>query len=1033
MKRLTHFAIRQARFTWLLVLATIIGGIVVYLNQPRQEDPEITLRGAQVVTRLPGLSPERIEKLVTQPVEEQIKSIPEIKEIKSISMTGLSIVAPEVDARYTDMTPIWNRLRNKMEDLSSSLPQGADGPHVNDDYGRVSVVTMALTGSEYSMAELHDVGRSVRDRLSALPLVAKVDLHGVQKERIWIEFDPAYLAQFGMDPAVIVGTLNSQNVVLPGGTVEAGGQNVVIEPSGDFRSVDDIRRVTIEADDGQLIYLEDLATIRRSYVDPPESPAFYNGEAAIVFGVSMVSKSNVVELGRQVTDELALMRQDLPLGMQLDIVIFQPDLVQASVNGATENLLQTIAVVLAVVMAFLGWRTGLIVGSMVPLTVMAALIGMSVLEIELHRVSIAAIIVALGLLVDNGVVVAEDIRKRLDDGFDRLTAALETTQSLAVPLLTSSLTTIAAFLPLMLVDGGSGEFLRSLGQVLTLALLASWLIAITVIPAFCYWFLSAEPAPADEEGKQTSFDQLSSYVSDAYSSVLKLIIRYRYLFVAGMVALLFSSFVIFGFVKQRSLGPSERNQFTVYVDLPAEATIDQTITVTEQLATFLNDRQLNPEVTDALTFVGSGGPRFFLSLSPNDPQPNKAFMVVNTENADQIETVMTRIDHYFIEELPAANGRTEILFLGPAALGTVEIRVTGPEIKQIKQVGEAVTRAFKSVAGTQAVRNDWENSVLKLRVEVDQERARRAGVTSEEIAQALSTYFTGTVISSYREGDKTIPIVIRADASIRTTLDQARTVEVYSAARRVPVPLVQVADFRGEVETSRIRRFKQQRALTVAGKHPDMTALELYQAMQPQLESISLPPGYAISLEGELKGAKENNKGLFQYAPHALLIILSLLVLQFNSFRRTAVILLTIPLVLIGANYGLFVFNGFFDFTAMLGLFSLAGIIINNGIVMLDRIEEKRSTGSAVNDAVVEAAMSRARPILMTTVTTVVGLVPLALFGGEFWYGMAIVIMCGIGVGTLLTLGFVPALYSIFFVWKHPVSEQTVTRFEDNE
>ena len=1012
MHRLTRFTIENGRFTWLLITAITLAGLSVYFTQPRQEDPEIAVRSAQIVTQVPGLSPERIEQLVTRPVEEQVKTISQVEEITSLSMTGLSIVMPEVAPRYDDIKPIWTDLRNKMDDMASRLPQGAIGPQVNDDYGRVAVVTMALTGREFSMAELYSEARDVREELSALELAARVDLYGVQAERVWIEFDPAFMAQFGLKVRDVVAALQGQNVVLPGGTVDADGLNVVIEPSGDFKSLDDIRNLAVETEDGQVVYLDDLADVHRGFVDPPSAPAFYNGAPAIVLGLSMVSNSNVVELGDEVEDMIARLRGELPLGMELDIVIFQPDLVQASVNNASSNLLQTVAVVLLVVMLALGLRTGLIVGAMVPLTMMATLVGMSLWGIELHRISIAAIIVALGLLVDNGVVVAEDIKKRLDLGAERLEAALATPRGLAVPLLTSSLTTVAAFMPLVLIEGGTGEFLRSLGQVLALALLSSWLIAITVIPAFCYWFLP-ESGGDSREQSAASGEDYSSAPYRFYRSILRLVLRSRVVFIILMIGLLLSSTSIFKHVKRRSLGPSERNQFTVYVDLPSEASIHETIGATDRLTGFLRDEGENPEVTDVLAYVGSGGPRFFLSLSPNDPQPNKAFLVVNTQEAHQIEAVMARVERFMVEGMPEATGRTDILFLGSSPLGTVQFLVRGPEIEGIRRLGAEITDAFHRVEGIRAVRNDWENSVLKLRVDVDQERARRAGLSSENIAQTLSAHFDGADVTTYREGELSIPVTIRAQPEDRGSLDRVRTVEIPSSKTGVPVPLLQVADFTADVEPSRIRRLDQERALNVSGKHPDMTATELYAVIQPFLDELDVPDGYSVEIDGEIKESQESNEKLFKYAPHALFVIVLLLVLQFNSFRRPLIILSTIPLVLIGANYGLFLFKGFFDFTAMLGLFSLAGIIINNGIVLIDRIDEARSEGMAVGEAVIDAALARARPIIMTTITTIVGLVPLALFGGEFWYGMAIVIMCGIGVGTLLTLGFVPVLYSL--------------------
>lgn len=1013
MERFARFSIENSRFTVLLLVALVVGGLATYFTQPRQEDPEITLRGAQVVAQFPGLAPERVEQLLTRPIEEAIKQIPEIDEIKSVSMTGLAIITPEAGAEYTDMGPIWAELRNKMDDLAPQLPEGTEGPRVNDDFGRVAVITMALTGADYSLAELNQVARDLRDELSALPLVAKVDLYGVQDERIWLEFDPAFMRQFDIKPSELISTLQTQNVVLPGGSVDAAGQRIVIEPSGDFQSVDDIRNLAIATPDGGIVYLRDLAQVRRDYVDPPQSPALYNGRQAIVLGLSMLSGSNVVALGRQVQAELATLRSLLPLGMNLDIAIFQPDLVQASVNSATENLLQTMLVVLVVVMLFLGWRTGLIVGAMVPLTMMATLIGMSILEVELHRISIAAIIVALGLLVDNGVVIAEEIRQRLDAGEQRLAAVLGAPASLAIPLLTSSLTTVLAFMPLMLVSDTTGEFLRSLGQVLSLALLTSWLLSITVAPAFCYWFLPV--SQNREKGAAASPQRLyQGRAYKLYESLLARLLANRLLFVAVMIGALFLAGSIFQFVKQRSLGPSERNQFTVYLDLPAGTDVKATQAASRKLVAYLTDKNANPEVVDVLTYVGGGGPRFFLALAPNDPQSNKAFMVVNTQTADQIAEVMARAHAYIIESLPEAIGRADVLFLGPAALGTVELQISGPNIDTLRYLGEAAKRVFYSVPGTQSVRSDWENAVLKLKVNVDQDRARRAGVSSDDIAKTLSAHFDGEVVSTYREGDKSIPIAVRAQSDSRGNLDRMRTVEVLSYAGE-PIPLLQIADFEGIVEPSKILRVDQKRTLTIAGKHPHMTAVELYAEMQPALQQLDLPPGYDLVLEGEIKGSRESNSALFQFAPHALFGILALLILQFGSFRRSAIILLTIPLILIGANFGLWVFGAYFDFTGTLGLFSLAGIIINNGIVLIDRIDTERKQGLNVSEAIMTAALARARPIIMTTLTTIVGLLPLALFGGEFWFGMAIVIMCGLGVGTVLTLGFVPVLYSLFF------------------
>jgi len=552
MDRLARFAIDNGRFLILAVLATVVAGIAIYGSQPRQEDPEVTIRTAQVTALFPGMSPERVEQLLVRPLEEEIKRIPEVKEIRSVSMTGQALLMPELHDWVFDLDPVWADLRNKMDDIAARLPEGTRGPFVNDDFGRVAVVTLALSGRDFAARELRGAARHLRDRLTATPLVARIDLFGIQEERVWLEIEPAVLSQFGLTPATLIEALRTQNVVLPGGAVNAGSLSVAVEPTGNFESVADIESVSIEAPSG-LVYLRDLVQVRRGYVDPPERPVLYQGEPAVVLGISMVPGSNISELGRELRQRVADLRRDLPLGMTLDIVTWQPELVEAAVWDATENLGQTIAIVLVVVMLFLGVRTGLIVGAMVPLTVMASLVGMSLWGIELHRVSIAAIIVALGLLVDNGIVVVEDIKTRMARGTDRRQAALEAAGTLGVPLLTSSLTTILAFMPLMLAENSSGEYLRALSQVIILTLMSSWLIALTVTPVMCVWLLpeqKGKPTPADHgPAREPAACRL-------YRGFLERLLRVRLPFVVLMIALLVGSMMLFGVVKQRHMAPS---------------------------------------------------------------------------------------------------------------------------------------------------------------------------------------------------------------------------------------------------------------------------------------------------------------------------------------------------------------------------------------------------------------------------------------------------------------------------------------------
>lgn len=1010
MQILVRATIERARLTVFLLLLTIVAAVGVFFSQARQEDPEITMRKAQVVVRFPGLSPEQVEKLLIKPVEDEIKTMPEVKSIESTALSGMAIILPELGDEHFDLEPIWSRLRNKMSDLEPRLPQGIQGIDVNDDFGRVAVVTLGLTGDGFTPAELRWTARQLRDRFAQLPLVAKVDLYGDQTERIWLEMDPVLLNRLGLDPSAVVGELQRQNVIIPGGSVVATGMKIIIQPSGDFRSVEEIRNVSIPLPgDGGLVYLRDLLEVRRGYAEPPEAPALLNGDPAVVLGISMVKDSNITELDRQIQALLPEVRAELPLGMTLDVINYQPLLVAEAVAGAVENLWQTVAAVLFVVMVFLGWRTGLIVGTGVPLTIMAVLVGMSLWGIAIHRISIAAIIVALGLLVDNGIVVAEDIQRRLAAGAERLRAAEESAASLALPLLVSSLTTILAFLPLMLARNASGEFLASLTQVVILALLASWLLAVTVIPALCFWFLKTPDATSGAETRPTG----PAYA--LYERCLRLLLRHRALFLACVVLAMAGSLLLMGQVRQRNMPPSERNQFTVYLSLPAGTDIHETLDSARRLAAHLSDGQQNPEIVNNVAYIASGGPRFFLALQPPDPLPHSAFFVVNVHDYEQLPAVMERTEAFMAARLPEARGRCETLFLGASPIGTVETRVTGPDIRTLQVLAEQVKDRYRAVEGIVGLRSDWENPILSVRVEIDQDLSSRAGLSSQTIARTLSSVLDGYAVTDYREGENVIPVIIRSGAERRSNLETLRRMEFFSESSSEPIPLVQVARLEGVVEPSQIRRLDQVRTVTIAARHPDMGSAQLYAALAPALTSIELPPGYGLGPAGEIADSAESQGELFRYAPHCLLGMLVLLLFQFDSFRKTALVMSTIPLIIVGSVLGLYLFRAHFEFPALLGIFSLAGIIINNSIVMIDRIAQEREAGLDVDDSAISAAIFRVRPILITTTTTVVGLVPLALFGGEFWYSMSIVIMCGLGVGTVLTLGFVPVAYSLMY------------------
>jgi multidrug efflux pump subunit AcrB len=1004
---LTRFAIRHARLTLVLVLLAVFGGVHTYLNQPSQEDPEITIRVAVITAGFPGMSAHRIEQLLTKPIEEAVRQVPEIERIESASETGVATVKVELGAQYGDVKRIWADLRNKIDDLAPQLPQGTIGPDVNDDYGRVAVTTVALTGSDFTLAELRAQARWLRDRLAALPLVSRVDLHGIQDERIWLEFDRARLAQLGLTPQAVLGPVAEQNRILPAGALYTeDGLRYGIEPSGAFADEAAIGNVPISTPTGAIIQVRDVLTIRRGYIDPLRKPVYFKGRPAVVLAVSMVSTANIADFGRGIERRLATLTTDLPAGMSLDLVTHQPPIVRQSLDEASANLVQTVTTVLVVVMLFLGLRAGAIVGAIVPLAILLALVGMQLWEVPLHRISIAAIIISLGLLVDNGVVMAEDIKKRIDGGMERLDAALAASASLGIPLLTSSLTTILAFLPLMLAEDATGEFLRALSQVILITLLASWLLAVTITPLLSYRFMPAQSS----KGAIAGADRVRLY----YGHLLAGVLRTRYAFVGAMVVLLIMAGLAMRELPTGLLPPSERAQFIVNLELPAGTSEARTAEVTQHLAGYLSDSRVNPEVTGNVFYVGYGGPRFFLALSPLDPAPHVAFGVVNTRSADDVAALRARVDRFMSEQAYEARGWTEVLFLGSEPPGTLQIRLRGADANELYRLSRSVEELFQAIPGTRHIRGDWSNPVLQIDVAIDQERARRAGLQPAQVANGLEATFGGVTITELREGDKLVPIVLRAQFEDRQSLDRlAETVVVNQDG--AAVPLLQVAAIQGASLPYVIRRFDQERAVTISAINPGMPAAQLLAEMRPGLDALDLPPGYSWEPDGEVTAAREANAALFAYMPHCLMGILVLLIWQFNSLRRPAIILLTIPLVLIGTVLGLHVMGGIFDFNAMLGVVSLAGIIINNGIVLIDQIDAERRKGKATRPAVIAASQSRLRPILMTTLTTIVGLLPLHLFGGPLWYSMTVVMMFGLGIGTILTLGVVPALYAIMF------------------
>tara|TARA_A100000171_G_C2139703_1_gene153887 strand:+ start:3450 stop:6479 length:3030 start_codon:yes stop_codon:yes gene_type:complete len=1007
----------------ILAVLLVFGG-VSYFTLPAREDPEITIREAIVTTSFPGLNPERVENLITKKLEREIRKIPEIKEIRSTSLTGESIIHVEIEDRYFDLDLIWQDLRNKITRIHPNLPEGTQPSFVNDEFGDVSVITLALTSDGFTIADMNDMAKHIRDTLYSVKGTKKIDVLGVQEERIFLEISNAKLARLVISPNELVSILQNQNIIRPGGSVDTGSKNFIIEPTGNFETLSDIEKTLISLPGSEeVIPLGDIVSLKKSYIDPPFQTAYYNGKPAIMFAISMLSGYNVLEFSPRMKARIDAVEETLPTGYQLDVATYQAEAVSKTVTGVSWNVLQTLLIVLVVVILFLGIRTGLIVGTIVPFVMLVTLALMNVFNISLERMSLSTLIIALGLLVDNGIVIAEDFKRRLEEGSSRDVAMKESGKELAIPLLVSSLTTILVFLPLMLAEHVAGEYTRSISLVILISLMTSWLMALCITPTLCYYFLKITPLEKTTPEKIP----LKEKFFTVYRTFLVWSLRHRKLFLSLMTAAFIGSIALMTFVPKQFFPDSDRAQILLYVELPSDTSARTTNRRMKDIFTWLHKKERFPHVTSFTGYAGFGGPRFVLSLSPDDPADNKGFIALNIDDLDHVESTMKKLRKGFQQNFPDLFVRVTRMFLGPSDSSKLEVQVIGPDADILYDTAKNIKALFASIPHTTDIRTNWENRTTKILVEVNQQQARRAGVTSADIALTMQSYFDGMQVTKFRQKDEIIPIIMRADAEERFNLDRIRSMNVFSSARGTNVPLFQIATFSPMNQYARIERQDLFRTITIEAKNLNMTAEDLKMLVDPKLKKISetLPLNHSIAYDGVIKDSARAQKALAANVPLVIGIILVLLVFQFNSFRRPLIIVMTIPLAIIGASLGLILTGSFFGFMVTLGLYSLAGIIVNNAIVLIDRIDIERAFGKDPIEAIISACLLRLRPIVMTTVTTILGLMPLIISRDPLFYGMSNTMAFGLGIGTILTLGVVPVLYAVLFrINKDKISTQ---------
>ena len=1012
---LTSFALERKQFTLLIIVAAFLAGLVSYTVIPQAQDPGFPIRVAQVTTYFPGASPQRVEELVTDKIEKVIQEMPELDSVTSQSKAGVSIITVNIKDSYTDLRPVWDNLRRKVERAQSDLPDEVQPSIVNDEFGDVFGIVISLVGDGLSYAELKDIADDVRDEFLRLPLVSKVDIYGAQQERVLVEYDNSQLSELGLSPTYLARVLTNKNIILSGGELRTEEEIIAIEPSGNLDSLDALRSTYIPIPGSyKVLPLGNIVDINRGYVDPPRSLVHSNGEPALTLAIAMIEGGNIVKLGEKTETLLNHLQGVYPWGVTFNIVAFQPELVKNTVDTFISNLLQAITVVSVVMLLTLGLRTGLIVASLIPVTIATSIAVMYQLDIGLDQVSLAALMIALGMLVDNSIVMAESIMTRMEEGEAAHQAALAAADELKIPLLISSLTTAAAFLPIYLAESTTGEYTAPIFEVVTITLLASWVFSLTMIPLLCVMFLKIKIKPQQQGG-------LMQRIETRYSSWLSTLLHYRFSSVLTIVVVFVIAIYSFRFIPTIFFPPSEDPTFTLELELPIGTPISRTEAVVTDIEKYLQTLRTDGE-KDGLTswnvFIGNGGPRYVLTHSANPASPNYAFFILNTSNGEVINQLISQLDQQLFEHYPDASYTIQKLANGAAIDNPIEVRISGRDQEGLFHLANSIKQKLAEINGVTGISDNWGRLTKKLVVDIDEAQAQRLGISNADVARTLLASTSGIKIAEYREREDIIPIIMKAKTLHHKKLALPSSINILTADQQSH-PLGQIVDSTLVWESAVIFRRDNMKTITVASNlEPGITAAEVNRQLIPWLteQQKNWPTGYRWELGGEAETASKANDSIVEKLPVAMVIIILLLMGQFNCIRKTSIILLTIPLGLIGVAFGLHIAGSYMGFMTLLGIVALTGIVINNAIVLIDRIQiEQDETGLAPYEAIRAAAQKRLRPILLTTMTTVVGMIPLYLGGGVLWEPMAVAIIFGLIGATVLTLGVVPVLYAILF------------------
>jgi len=1011
---LTEHAMRKKTVSWMVTLLLIVGGVIAFLGLGRLEDPEFTIKEAVVVTPYPGASAREVEEEITLPIENIIQQLPYVDNIQSISSAGLSQVTVEMQShhRKDDLAQIWDEMRRKIRDMETTLPPGAGIPQINDDFGDVYGIFAAVTGDGYTYEDIANYVDFLRRELVLIDGVGKVSVGGRRSEQVILEVNRAKMSALNTPLSSIQVLLNRQNLVSDAGNIQVGSEYIRISSTGAYNDVEDLKHLMLGQANGKVIYLSDVANVKRVYAEPASHLYRHNGKPALTIGISFSSGVNVVDVGNVVQNRIQALEYARPIGIKVGLVYDQPSQVDRSVSDFLVSLLQAVGIVIVVLLVAMGLRSGMMMSLVLLLTILATFIVMNIFGINLHRISLGALIIALGMLVDNAIVITEGILIGMKRGFSCFEAAKKIVSQTVWPLLGATVISITAFAPIGLSPDQSGEFTGSLFWVLFISLLLSWVIAITLTPFFASIMFRDSKGDVPEDA---DVDPYKGVFYQAYKALLFLSLRSRWA-TSALVAIAFGASVYgFGFVSQAFFPPSNLPVFTVDYWLPEGSDIRATA---KDMAELEAEILRNEDVKKITSTVGQGSMRFMLTYQGERHYDSYGQFIIEVDNFEKVAPTRQWVDNLIREHAPQAFSKSDRFFVGPSTKAKIEARISGPDSQVLRRLAEQVMDIFHNDPDAVNIRHDWRERTKVLRPQYTEAEARRLGITRADLNNALEMNVSGVEIGLFRDGSTLLPILARPPEHERSNIALLEDIQVFSPALNNYIDIEQVIHgMNVEWEDPLIMRRDRKRTVQIwADPNPygAGNSFDLFKRLQPQVDAIELPPGYALEWGGEHESQLKANNAVFRFVPLGIIVMIATTVLLFNSAKQTIVVWLTVPLSIVGVTIGLLSFNLPFSFTALLGFLSLTGMVLKNGIVLIEEIKRlSEEDGQPIHDAIAGAAIGRLRPVVMAAITTVLGLIP--LLSDVFFAPLAVTIMFGLGFATVLTLIVVPVMFALFY------------------